>query len=105
MNSKNLLNNSTLCRFDCAGGCGKFQMTRLKKILKADFYVCSFNCKSLLPSRLPGQITVIEFNACGGFTGITHKWPDIEEIESLERAQDINFRGMTQLALEKAKSV
>jgi len=96
--------NNSVVRFECAGGCGKFQMARKTKISKADFYVCNSICQDRLPPRLPGQIVSIEFGACGGFNGVSYKWPDSAEIESLERARNIKFAGLAQLVLEKAKN-
>ncbi|MBK6998972.1 MAG: hypothetical protein IPH35_03000 [Rhodoferax sp.] len=96
--------NNPVVRFECAGGCGKFQMVRPSKISKADFYVCNSICQSRIPPRLPGQIVSIEFGACGGFNGVSYKWPDSAEIESLERARNIKFAGLAQLVLEKAKN-
>ena len=100
-------NKQPVLRFECAGGCGRFQLVRLKKTSPADYYLCHWTCGSQfpnkLPKRLPGQILSIEYNACGAFYGMTILWPDHEEKEALEQSRMAQLSCVARLIIEKAQ--
>lgn len=94
-------------RIFCDGGCGRHVELRSKKVVPHDFYLCNSKasgaqCEASLPSRLPGQIQVREFSAAASFSGISHRWPNPEQVAAVGRAQNILAAGLAQIAIEKA---
>lgn len=95
-------------RIFCDGGCGRHVELRLKKVVTHDYYLCDSKasgvlCKARLPPRLLGQLLVHEFNAAASFMGISHRWPNPEEIAAVGRAQNNLAAGLTQIAIGKAR--
>lgn len=95
-------------RIECSGGCGRFVELRLKKVIAHDYYICKskesgHECESRLPTRLPGQVAVHEFNAAASFSGVTYRFANDEEAASVARARAILADGLTQMAIDKAR--
>ena len=94
-------------RIFCAGGCGRHVELRSKKVISHDFYICNSKesgaqCKANLPSRLPGQIMILEFNSAASLLGISYRWPNPEQVAAAGRAQNILAAGLAQIAIKKA---
>lgn len=70
----------------CDGGCGKTQSVRPRHVRPATWYVCGQVCEIRLPPKDQRLVRIIEYNAAGGFTGVTDRIPTIEERKSVERA-------------------
>lgn len=81
----------------CDGGCGKTQSIRKRRIRKAAFYVCSHICEAKLPRKPEVFVRVVDYNACGGFTGITDRAPSPWERAAIERARFLRDIAMEQL--------
>ena len=90
--------------WECAGGCGKFQLVRKARVDKdCEVYLCNMGtpCQSKVPRPIDGRIWTWVFNACA-FYGVKFVWPDAESIAAAERAREVLYAGLAQVALRKA---
>lgn len=97
-------------RIECAGGCGRFVMLRKSKVGRHKFFVCNSResgvaCTAAVPAPIPGQHRVIEFNAAASFTGVSHVWPDAEQVLAARRAQALYSHGLAHMEIERIKSL
>ncbi len=91
----------------CAGGCGRSETLRPRKISQADYYLCETRadgerCRASLPPLSPGKMRCVEWNAAGSFAGYTDVPADDEHLAAVERAKAILAAGEAQLAIDRA---
>lgn len=67
-------------------------------------YLCNMGgpCQSKIARPVDGRIWTWVFNACGSFYGVKFVWPDAESIAAEERAREILYAGLAQVAIGKA---
>lgn len=95
----------TPLRWECAGGCGKFQLVRKARVDQdCEVYLCNMGgpCQSKIARPVDGRVWTWVFNACGSFYGVKFVWPDAESIAAAERAREILYAGLAQVAIGKA---
>lgn len=93
-----MMKNSEKVTIKCLG-CKRTQTLRKSKLIKADYYTCSFDCCKINPhfvfqKQKEGYIRVIEMNAAGAFTGVIDRMPTEEEKMSVNRAKQLKNAGM-----------
>ena len=81
----------------CDGGCGKTQRVRARYIRSATWYICSHVCEMRLPAKSEQLVRILEFNAAGGFIGVTDRIAGAEERQSIERARMIRDLAFSQV--------
>jgi len=94
------MENDKKITIECSG-CKRTQTLRKSKLIKCDIYTCSLGeCKinadfKIIPKE--GFIIVLECNVAGGFCGVNYKKPTNMDLESINRARNIEYLGKMQL--------
>lgn len=79
-------------------GCDRTQEIGIDKLIKADYYTCSLNCKKnpnwIHPRTPEGNVHYITLNAAAGFVGHTFGKATNEDIAELSKCRIIIQQGL-----------